>query len=456
MARKMKRPAVTLQNTPKNSANRTPRATKPRLIEFRDRSIKKKRSMHHNRMVRQQKLLRKKILKEKQFQSYNAISTASDVIFCEPSAQPESSNKPLTKARKRAKIARDIVPQPSLIGDPIVIDSEDEDDTNHKPLFYVDNKGGYNDKEVPKYKKRDPDDDDLSVMLVESTLEEGEIRDEDLVETVGSAKPSKVKNKEEIPIPEEDDEEDSEENSEEGWTLKTVPLPKQLDSADQSVIFCSEVIDLAREDSRPKALDFIPIGRPSPKRRRKNKITTNQIVDSSTCAASNESETIKRFVVIDGNNVAFSHAQGQSYSVKGLDICIKYFKNLGHVVKAVVPQYRLRKDKSTDQKLLEELYKNGDVLLAPSKNLPGQRSSSYDDRLLISVAEKFDGVVISNDNFRDLLTENDSWKKIIKTRVIGYTWAMDEFFLPDDPYGRHGPKLKELLEGKKKAKNEEK
>lgn len=155
--------------------------------------------------------------------------------------------------------------------------------------------------------------------------------------------------------------------------------------------------------------------------------------------------------------------------MKGLDICIQHFKKMGHNVKAVVPQFRQKKDKSTDQKRLDELYKAGDVLLAPSKSIPGQYSSSYDDRLILSVAEKFDGVVISNDNFRDLLqTDNDckfavfnsnhnqlkspnfipAWKKIIKTRVIGYTWVMDEFFLPDDPYGRHGPKLKDLLECK--------
>lgn len=136
--------------------------------------------------------------------------------------------------------------------------------------------------------------------------------------------------------------------------------------------------------------------------------------------------------------------------------------------------FRLKKEKSTDQRLLEELYKKGDILLAPSKNLPGQKSSSYDDRLIISVAEKFDGVIISNDNFRDLMEENDcrftfishrifylqfisgsflpvAWKKIIETRVAGYTWVMDAFFLPDDPYGRKGPSLTDMLQPKAKV-----
>lgn len=92
---------------------------------------------------------------------------------------------------------------------------------------------------------------------------------------------------------------------------------------------------------------------------------------------------------------------------------------MGHNVKAVVPQFRQKKDKSTDQKRLDELYKAGDVLLAPSKSIPGQYSSSYDDRLILSVAEKFDGVVISNDNFRDLLqTDNDcKYKGVCSTQT---------------------------------------
>uniref|UniRef100_A0A182SJ12 RNase_Zc3h12a domain-containing protein n=1 Tax=Anopheles maculatus TaxID=74869 RepID=A0A182SJ12_9DIPT len=161
-----------------------------------------------------------------------------------------------------------------------------------------------------------------------------------------------------------------------------------------------------------------------------------------------ELEAKKRMVIIDGNNVAFGHLNGKMFSVKGLDLCIKYFKRLGHEVTAVVPQFRLKKHQSTDYVLLEKLNRDGDVTLAPSKNLPGQCSSTYDDRLILSIAEQFDGVIISNDNFRDLLEISTAWRRIIETRVIGYTWVKDCFFLPDDPYGRYGPTLQQILNGK--------
>lgn len=174
-----------------------------------------------------------------------------------------------------------------------------------------------------------------------------------------------------------------------------------------------------------------------------------QVPTTSASTQNRNSKEIqkKRMVVIDGNNVSYGHLNGKMFSVKGLEICIKYFKKLGHEVVAVVPQYKLKKTQSTDQELLQKLHRQGDVILAPSKNLPGQYSSPYDDRLILSVAEKFDGVIVSNDNFRDLLDSSPEWRRIIETRVIGYTWVKDCFFLPDDPYGRQGPSLSAMLDG---------
>uniref|UniRef100_A0A182P3N1 RNase_Zc3h12a domain-containing protein n=1 Tax=Anopheles epiroticus TaxID=199890 RepID=A0A182P3N1_9DIPT len=166
-------------------------------------------------------------------------------------------------------------------------------------------------------------------------------------------------------------------------------------------------------------------------------------------SVSEESEMIhrKRMIIIDGNNVAYGHLNGKMFSVKGLELCINYFKKLGHEVTAVVPQFKLKKHQSTDYVLLEKLHRQGDVTLAPCKSLPGQFSSSYDDRLILSIAEQFDGVIISNDNYRDLLDISPEWRRIIETRVVGYSWVKDCFFLPDDPYGRYGPTLQQILNG---------
>ena len=68
----------------------------------------------------------------------------------------------------------------------------------------------------------------------------------------------------------------------------------------------------------------------------------------------------------------------------------------------------MRKEKSTDQELLEKLEKAGNITLTPCKNLPGKRTMSYDDRFILQIAAELDAVVISNDNYRDLIEENPS------------------------------------------------
>lgn len=85
-------------------------------------------------------------------------------------------------------------------------------------------------------------------------------------------------------------------------------------------------------------------------------------------------------IVIDGSNVAWAHGNKKLFSVQGLIIAIKYFEDLGHEVKAIIPQFRMKLNKSTSQVLLEKLHDEGKVLLTPCKNLPGHMSSSYDDR----------------------------------------------------------------------------
>lgn len=53
---------------------------------------------------------------------------------------------------------------------------------------------------------------------------------------------------------------------------------------------------------------------------------------------------------------------------------------MGHEVKAVIPQFRMNKSKSTDPEELERLHKAGKIVQTPCKNLPGLTSTSYDDR----------------------------------------------------------------------------
>lgn len=64
---------------------------------------------------------------------------------------------------------------------------------------------------------------------------------------------------------------------------------------------------------------------------------------------------------------------------------------------------------------------------------------------ILQLAFELDAAIVSNDNYRDLLHETPSFKKIIENRVIGYTWCNDIFILPKDPYGKWGPALHQIL-----------
>lgn len=119
-------------------------------------------------------------------------------------------------------------------------------------------------------------------------------------------------------------------------------------------------------------------------------------------------ELERRMVIIDGSNVACTHGSPNFYSVKGIELCLQYFETRGFEVKAVVPQMRLRMGKSSDPKTLEKLANLKKVVLTPSKNLPGNKSSSYDDRFILEIAAHSEAAVISNDNYKDLLNQNDS------------------------------------------------
>lgn len=70
--------------------------------------------------------------------------------------------------------------------------------------------------------------------------------------------------------------------------------------------------------------------------------------------------------------------------------------------------FRFKRNMSSDPDALERLRNAEKIVDTPCKNLPGQRASSYDDRFILDLADKYDGVVISRDNYADLLNEKPS------------------------------------------------
>lgn len=99
-----------------------------------------------------------------------------------------------------------------------------------------------------------------------------------------------------------------------------------------------------------------------------------------------------------------------------------------------------------DQYLLEKLEKEKHLVYTPSRKLDnGKRIVCYDDRYIVRLAHKEGGVIVSNDQFRDLMKDNHEWKKVIEQRLLQFAFATDYFMPPDDPLGKTGPTLDQFL-----------
>lgn len=108
-----------------------------------------------------------------------------------------------------------------------------------------------------------------------------------------------------------------------------------------------------------------------------------------------------------------------------------------------------------------ELLDGSKLITTPSK--------SYDDLILLESAAKLDAAIVSNDLFRkhwvlisiifflqtfinhstgDIRNMKKKHKDVIEVidkRQIRYNWVFGEFILAEDPYGRAGPKLNDIL-----------
>ncbi|XP_007945119.1 NEDD4-binding protein 1 [Orycteropus afer afer] len=154
-----------------------------------------------------------------------------------------------------------------------------------------------------------------------------------------------------------------------------------------------------------------------------------------------------KHIVIDGSNVAITHGLKKFFSCRGIAIAVEYFWKLGNRnITVFVPQWRTRRDPNvTEQHFLNQLQELGILSLTPARMVFGERIASHDDRFLLHLADKTGGIIVTNDNFREFVTESVSWREIITKRLLQYTFVGDIFMVPDDPLGRSGPRLEEFL-----------
>ncbi|KAL1021965.1 hypothetical protein UPYG_G00020540 [Umbra pygmaea] len=157
-----------------------------------------------------------------------------------------------------------------------------------------------------------------------------------------------------------------------------------------------------------------------------------------------------RPVVLDGSNVAMSHGNKEVFSCHGIQLAVDWFLERGHCdITVFVPAWRKEQSRPdaliTDQEILRHLEKEKILVFTPSRRVQGRRVVCYDDRFIVKLAYESDGIIVSNDNYRDLANEKPEWKKFIDERLLMYSFVNDKFMPPDDPLGRHGPSLENFL-----------
>ena len=132
---------------------------------------------------------------------------------------------------------------------------------------------------------------------------------------------------------------------------------------------------------------------------------------------------------------------------KGIKLVADHFKRKGHSkVVAFVPQFRKKSGQVADPAVLNELDEEGVIVFTPSREDPyGKRITPYDDRYVLDYAAKHGGVVVTNDNLRDLAHDKPEWTEVVEKRILMPTFVGDEVMWPDDPLGKGGPTLDQFL-----------
>ncbi|KAI8791898.1 ribonuclease ZC3H12 [Biomphalaria glabrata] len=162
----------------------------------------------------------------------------------------------------------------------------------------------------------------------------------------------------------------------------------------------------------------------------------------------NESNNL-RHIIIDGSNVAMSHGK-QVFSCKGIKLAVDWFRERGHKdITAFVPQWRKETSRPdapiTDQDILLELEREKILVFTPSRRVKGRRVVCYDDRYILNLAKETEGIIVSNDMYRDLVNESEEFRRLVDQRLLMYSFVNDRFMPPEDPLGRFGPSLENFL-----------
>jgi len=152
-----------------------------------------------------------------------------------------------------------------------------------------------------------------------------------------------------------------------------------------------------------------------------------------------------RHIVVDGSNVGMAMGKNEVFRAQALSIVYAYFAAKNHEVTIFLPKSRWNRAYPKDRELLDRLEKKDVLHYTPTRRTDTKSFDCYDDRYIVSYAVQTKGIIVTNDNYRDLISESPEFRDQIENRLLPFTWVRDSFLPPEDPLGRDGPKLADFL-----------
>ena len=98
------------------------------------------------------------------------------------------------------------------------------------------------------------------------------------------------------------------------------------------------------------------------------------------------------------------------FSSVGIKLVVDYFKNKGHKdIKAFVPRFRENHENTKDPEILKQLEKERILVFTLSR--------SYDDGFILETAKRKNAVIVSNDNYKDKIFEEE-YREITEKKQV--------------------------------------
>ncbi|XP_055590982.1 protein KHNYN-like [Uranotaenia lowii] len=150
----------------------------------------------------------------------------------------------------------------------------------------------------------------------------------------------------------------------------------------------------------------------------------------------------RRTVVCDGENLAYNPVF-KSFDASRISAAVSYFERLGHRTVVLIPMEMLDRLKSTN--VLNSLYNENKLKLMESRMAETGEENTALEIELLRYAIQENAAIISERDFPNSCNADGSFMPVLRNRVIGYCFFKSTIFIPDDPYGRSGPWLNDIL-----------